>query len=361
MMIKTVVLEGCLGDWSQKSYLESLAERARNDEIILYAVDTRDIQGDEAKSEFYETPVKFINKKADRDRYDEITDVNLVFIVTPPDSHCKIAEHWLQEGKLKKDGKLFVEKPLDSSEKRIGNLKKKYKVKDKIIVIDHYILKILPLIQKLKEKKEKCGKIKNMEFNILESEPILESRKKTLDEGLILDIYPHVLAVFIKVMEICNKFALDASSVDILKIKSGKYKSAPITGETFAKIVVKIDETILKSCIGKAVGACDSKLLEISFERGSVMVDFISGNFSIKIEGKNDIDDYLQTSPISMLLDDIIDKELYKKENLNKALNFNDGFEIVKIISKIRKNASKPVKYEKNSSLDDILMKFKKG
>ncbi|KYK31796.1 MAG: hypothetical protein AYK19_16220 [Theionarchaea archaeon DG-70-1] len=64
-MVKKVVLEGCLGDWSKKSYIEPLAERARQGTIELYAVDVRDIREDEDKVEYYESPVLFVNRKSE--------------------------------------------------------------------------------------------------------------------------------------------------------------------------------------------------------------------------------------------------------------------------------------------------------
>ena len=62
-MIRKVVLEGCLGDWSKKSYVRNLAEKAGTGKIEFYAVDTRDIEDENGT--LYVTPVKFVNKKRD--------------------------------------------------------------------------------------------------------------------------------------------------------------------------------------------------------------------------------------------------------------------------------------------------------
>lgn len=360
-MVKKVVLEGCLGDWSKKSYIEPLAERARQGTIELYAVDVRDIREGEDKAEYYESPVIFVDRKLKegKKKYDTIENVDFVFVVAPHEFHCDIADHWLEKGRLNKNGKIFIEKPLDSSVENIKELEEKYgekKLDDRIIAVDHYIPKIIPLIKELKKTKENYGKIKKVRINLLESDPILESRGKTLDEGLILDIFPHVLAVFVKIMKVLDQYELDANRFEIFEVKTGKYKGAPITGETFAKIGAEIEGIPLESCIGKAVGSHDTKILEISFERGLVTADFASGDFSMQKGDGSNINGNLQKSHISMLLDCIIDKE-YKDEILSLSLNFNEGFEVVKIISKIREKASEPIEYEKGSSLDGILMK----
>ena len=352
-MIKKVVLEGCLGDWSKKSYVKNLAEKAGTGKIEFYAVDTRDIDEDDT---LYEHPVKFINKKRDWNTYESIDHVDYVFIAAPHEFHCKIAAHWLKNGKLNRNGKIFIEKPLDSSVENIKELEKFEGVEKKIIAIDHYIPKIVPLQKELGKRKGKYGKIKKVKFNILESDSILESRKKTLDEGLILDIFPHILAVFTKVMKAYNTFELDADTVDILEVKTGKYEDAPIRGETFAEIIVRADSISLEGYLGKAVNTQDHKVMEITFERGFLTADFVQGNFSITTENGN-VDGSLQKSHISMLLDCIIDRGFDEDDISKLFLSFKEGFEIVKIVSKIRLKAGESTEYVRNSSLNDILVK----
>lgn len=357
-MGKKVVLEGCLGDWSKKSYIKPLAEKAKQGKIVFYAVDVRDINDGEIKN--YGNFLTFVNKKSDKSTYDAIGEVDFVFIVASHEFHCKIAEHWLKEGRLNENGLIFIEKPLDSSVENIVELKKCEKVEERIIAVDHYIPKIVPLITELEKTKGNYGKVKKIKFNFLESDPILESRGRTLDEGLILDIFPHILAVSVKIMKVFDQYGLDADKFEIFEVKAGKYKSAPITGETFAKITAKIDGIPFESCIGKAVDSHDEKMLEISFESGVVTADFASGDFSIQRDGDS-MKGILQKSHISMLLDCVIDEECDKDEITGLSLNFKEGFEIVKVISKIREKRDEPIEYEKSDSLDDILMKFKKS
>jgi predicted dehydrogenase len=349
-----VVLEGCLGDWAKKSYIEDLAKRAEKREIVLYAVDVRDRKKDEEKYDQYRKLVYFVNKVKDKKMYEKIPKADFVFIVTPHEFHCAIADHWLEDERLKATGKIFIEKPLNSSVENIKDLEKKHgkkKLMEKIIAIDHYIPKIAPLLEEIEWKRRKYGKIEKVRINILESDPIQESREKTLDEGLILDIFPHVLAVFTKIMKAVGDFTLDAHKVKIIEIKTGKYKNACIGGETFAKIVLKFNNTTLESFIGKAVGFEDEKTMEIFFEKGYATADFITGNFSLKKENGKSKRGHLQKIPVKVLLDDVINRKEFHKN----FLSFDEGFEIVKIISRIRKKTGKPRAYEKFSSVNTIL------
>lgn len=378
-MAKRVVLEGCLGHWSKKSYVEFLRKKADENKIKLFAVDIRDRRDDEIG--LFEDK-EFVNKKADQVMYNEIKDVDFVFIVAPHEFHFDIAEHWLG-GKLKENGKIFIEKPLDSSVARIEKLQKKYgkKINERILAVDHYIPKIDALLEKLRsseDKKEsecKYGKIKKIRFNLLESDPIPQSRENTLREGVILDMFPHVLAVFTKIMKVyCNKdFTLNVNNLQVIEVKTGKYECSKIEGETFAKIVIKTNDIILESCIGKAVGSHDNKKLEIFLEKEIkqeepilekyfVIADFVSGNFFIKNEdGKILGKGALPKEPIKILLNEILGRNISNPDRY--FLSFSEGYEIVKIISKIREKVCRKIghekiEYEKSELPNRILMKF---
>jgi predicted dehydrogenase len=385
---KVVVLEGCLGDWSKKSYIKSLAEKAESSKIKLYAVDIRDLKKNEDLKELYEGPVKFINKIAAPDEYKNIEPVDYVFVVAPPAVHCEIAEYWLINGKLKENGRVFIEKPLDSSEGNIKKLEQKLKegghpeYTDKILVIDHYIEKISPILIKLEEirqnsrgKTSSLGEIRAIECNILESDPIQDSRLATLSEGLILDMVPHVLAILSRTMQaLGRKFELNIEKVEIFDINAGKHKSAKIENETFAEIVCKINGIPLKTSVGKAVGYTNRKDMKIFFESGVLFVDFVSNSYFIEErserEGIITIRGELSKTPIEALLKLILDnKKLvldYEKlildyEKLNPAmfLTFDEGFKVVSVISKIRKKVRHPVHYSSFSSPHQILPRSK--
>jgi predicted dehydrogenase len=343
-MGKKVVLEGYLGDWSRKSYFTYLAEKAKKDggksEIELYAVDIRDITSDDNMNMYNskEYSLHFVNKQAPSE-YDAIKNVDYVFIVAPHVVHCTIAQHWLEKGRLSRDGELFIEKPLDSSVDNIRDLEE-YSMRtsaelDRIILVDHYILKVSSFIEELKKKKEEYGEIKKMRFHILEPTPVAESRKETLKEGLILDLFPHVLAVYTAIMRVyCEGFTLDADHVELIKVETGRYKGAPIKTETFAEVLVKIDDIVVESYTGKGIGSESKKMIEILFEKGSVRYSFPSKDV------------------ISQLLTAILTGTYDKAA----GLTFYEGFTIVKIISKIREHAGAPRAYEKSDSLDEILM-----
>lgn len=353
-VVRKVVLEGCLGDWSRKSYIGTLAQKARESEIVLYAVDTKDLKDIERTD--YEDPIHFVNKESNWAAYNAIDQVDFVFIVAPHEFHCKIAGHWLEKGKLKENGRIFIEKPLDSLPENVDGLTKKYgDVQRKIIAVDHYILKIPHLIRILTEKRGEFRRIKQIRIDILELDSISESRKKTLDEGLILDMVPHVLAVLTKVMQAYSEFELDADDFKIVEVRTGRYRSAPIKGETFAHIEMTVADTVIESFIGKGVGIHEKKTIEISFERGDITGDLPSGNLFIRERDKIEkISGSIQKNKIDRLLNDILEGEFDE----NEFLGFDEGFEIVRIITRIREKASRPVEYKKGSSLDDILKKF---
>ncbi|MGD2249744.1 MAG: hypothetical protein PVF58_15150 [Candidatus Methanofastidiosia archaeon] len=378
-----VVLEGCLGDWSQRSYFPVLADKAGNGDkrevneknkernIALYCVDVAGM-GDEheAMSTCINNTanIHFINKEMNKgkSKYKKI-QAKYVFIVASHDKHCEIAEEWLKSEKLVENGKIFIEKPLDSSVARISefekNIKKPNEQKiENVYVVDHYIQKILPLLNEL-ENKGKYGKVRKIRVTLLESNPVKEERKTTLREGLILDMFPHVLAIFTKIMQFIqsqkNTFKLSANDCEILEAKSGLYGGAPIQGETFAKIVLRIKRIKVESYIGKAVGNVDNKTVEIFFEKGILKADFISKNFSIEeISSGKSVNGNFQSRKICHLLNDIIGGKLNSDSDYKKVLTFEEGREIVKIISEIRKNVTEKVYYYKGTSLREILQKF---
>jgi predicted dehydrogenase len=357
-----VVLEGCLGNWSKKSYMENLLMRAKTGEITLYAVDVMDIEKNEDLEQLYGNSAEFINKVYEKDKYDSIGQVDYVFVVAPPAVHCEIAAHWLVKGRLKKGGKILIEKPLDSSRENVENLGDEPKnLSDKILVIDHYIPKISPLVEKLSKININVEKIRALKCDILESDPIQDSRVGTLNDGLIMDMFPHVLAVLAKIMKIVDKrlderFKLDADRFEIFDINIGKYQSSKIKGETFARIVGRINGIPIESGIGKAVGYADRKVLKIFLENGSVIVDFVSKDFLINVRDEKGRTHHtsgkLFGKPVDMLIDTILNG---KNFDPTKFLSFDEGFEIVKIVSKIREKRGKSVRYRKFSPKHKIM------
>ncbi len=357
-MTKKVVLEGCLGDWSKKSYIKNLAEKARQHQIKLYCVDVRDMKEDEdeIRNLINLDFTEFINKKSNTSKYDSIENIDFVFIVTPHEFHCKTAEHWLGKGKLKDNGKIFIEKPLDSRKENIENLRKNHKEINRIIAIDHYIPKIYYFVKMLEKEKEKLGKLEKMGLNVLEGHFIPESRKGTLNEGLILDFFPHILAISTKVMKALDStFTLNAANFKICEVKTGRYKSAPIKGETLGKIILKTGKIQINSCVGK-IGVSPEKKMKIFFENGSAVVDFELERFSIRLDHHEISHGRLQTNPISILLDLIINDKL--SEAKDKFLSFDEGFEIVKIISRIEEKKTTPIEYELSEGLDEVMKKL---
>lgn len=231
-------------------------------------------------------------------------------------------------------------------------------------------LRYFSLIKKIRgTKRNDYGKIEKVRFFIL------ESKENVSKEGVIREIFPCVLGIFTKIIEIYNnkKPELDANNVEILEIKTAGYESASITSETFAKIIVKIkekkdeeekDEEIeIESYIGKAVGFHDDKIIEIFFERGVVTVDFSSEkpvrteDPPVKIDESKDIDGNIK-DPISRLLKDIDENKLCKSAFSLLCWKFREDSKIKDIIEKIKNKVGKSEIYKKFSSLNEILRKF---
>lgn len=193
------------------------------------------------------------------------------------------------------------------------------------------------------------GKIEKIRFIVLES-------KEKVSESTIEEMFFCVLVVFKRIIDVYNKDTLNSDDVEIFEVKTAKYKDALIKGETFAKIVIKVNEILIESFIGRAVGTRDNKKMEIFFERGAVIVDFGLKD-SVKTDPPVKKDDKYS---ISELVEDI-KTEFYKNAFLDLCCKIEEEKnEIDKIISKIRKKASEPIEYEKFSSPNKILIKFEK-
>ena len=110
--------------------------------------------------------------------------MDCVFIVTPDNSHCEVAQSWLK--RLSPNGKGFIEKPLDSSPDQAEELRKHTrKGKDNVFVFDHYLAKAYPFFRIKNDLLNKAGNVRKIYFNILENSKIPSHREKTLDKGVI--------------------------------------------------------------------------------------------------------------------------------------------------------------------------------
>ena len=229
--------------------------------------------------------------------------------------------------------------------------------------------------------------IEKIRFTFLES-------NEALDKSIIKKIYPRILVILDKILHSYHKNPkLRFVSVEILEIKTAKYEFAPVA-ETFAKIVIranfkktekeeckketekeeckketekeKIKKIEFESYMGRAVGFCDNKKIEILFKDGFIEADFSLTN-PIPKDGEGErIDEKGQKDGIKDLLvvieKDLLDIMKESEEDFHKRISAGNStclnVEIDKITRNIIKKARGPKEYEKFSSLNEILRKF---
>jgi predicted dehydrogenase len=208
-----VVLVGSNGDWAQKRYLPVLAEAAALRRIELRAIDL------ESRIRLREIPkVAYEWNTAEWDgmaRYvqaskgvltEDLTkedrwSPDLVFIVTPDRTHCKIASHWAS--RLHENGRIFIEKPLDASLKRAQAFASTLSAPHarKTFGFDHYLSASMPFIRQFRSHTSaQRGRVLRIVFQLEEQSPILPERAEALAKGVVFDLGPHALAVTAKVL-----------------------------------------------------------------------------------------------------------------------------------------------------------------
>lgn len=207
---------------------------------------------------------------------------------------------------------------------------------------------IFPKGRNSKGTAKESREIKRVRFKILESDIIPHPVEGSIEDGIIHIILPDILAIFLRVMKSVNKeYKLNASTLEILEIKTGKYKDSPTINETFAKIKFKIDEVLVEGYIGKAVGFQDEKKVQIFFEKGIITVNLVSESPSARMNRSENIDEELYEK---------LKKDFEKNEGKNPQPDENKR--IKEIASIVGEKRGEPVKYEKFSPLNEILMKF---
>lgn len=271
---KIVVLEGCNGEWAQQSYLPFLVNQAKEGLIQLWAVDVEPkikLTSLEVTAAWREASKKgnacYQNKKTNIESYEVPDNIDFVFIVTPDEYHCRLAEYWFE--RLNKKGKIFIEKPLDVSIKAAEAIKNKKDVAKTVYGFDHYLARAYLLSKKNLLKKQKD--IGSIEFNILEKDPIPPEKKKTLKKGVIFDLLPHVLAIVSTTSSgYTNPSKEILDTVKYNQILPAEYENPPISGETFARVQFTIDinknKIKVDSAVGKGAGKSDVKNIKFNKE-----------------------------------------------------------------------------------------------
>jgi predicted dehydrogenase len=213
----------------------------------------------------------------DRKRYEQLNPKS-VLIVTPDVTHVQIATDWLSRPMRAQPQQIVIEKPLTNSVPAARDLLGKLGERDGVVfAFDHYMQRIaLSDWQDITLQEFVVTDLKEFRFYFLEDhsaghadyEPAArvgrdgaienEQREKTLNEGVILDMMPHVLAV-------ASTFGMIAT-VQVTKVTCGQYvgvdgdpkRPTEIDRETYAEIHFRFNVWPLASSpdlVGHRVGA----------------------------------------------------------------------------------------------------------
>ncbi len=291
------------------------------------------------------SPVRYINKLEDRKSYNSIMDVARVFVVSPDRYHCEIAGYW-RERITPIEGKIYIEKPLDSSLEAASDLAQG-DIKN-IFVFDHYLAKFQALMNKTSFRFNDIGQIQQVLFDILESKGIPFGRTSTLESGVILDLYCHVLAI--------ENEILSLNRLNILDVKGARYEASRINDETFASIKTMDDNHISStSNVGKCVDVLDRKFLLIRGDRGEININFKTANITVN---NLQITRYHGERSRLNVIPKFLNNVLNGKENPWGTMPFNIAFCILRQLVETKGQIGKLVEYRCGESLDNILNRF---
>jgi len=365
--MKKVVLLGFKGDGAGRFYNEILIDFAKRKKIDLIFVDyglPENVLGKPSLQEMEklikERKVSYLDlgNPADLESYKMLSDIDVVFVVTPDIAHCQVAKDFLEKAK-----RIFVEKPLDAILRNVRLLEEFPQTEKVVFGYDHYLAKFYPFEVKTDEwlKEGIIGELKKIEFRLLEPGKIPSHRVKALDRGMIYDFFPHGLAVILAIPS-TSAFPNPAllRRVRLLKVLVARYFGSKISGVTFVKINFEIPykgNIFCEAIIGKGVGKELEKTLRVVGSEGEIFVNI--QNFSYAIFDKNG-----KKKKEGKLLYD------YKKEFLSAALDFKKRFsqipgvfpfeaakEILYILDETRWRSEpqgKPPVYKLGASLSEI-------
>jgi predicted dehydrogenase len=341
-----VVLEGCNGEWAQERYLPFLVKEAAKGNIELWSVDEEpEIKlGDNRVAALWQDAQNrrnacYVDKIRNKQSYETLFGVNYVFIVTPDRCHCEVAEFWLS--RLSTEGKIFIEKPLDASIKAAEQLEAKILNNNVVYGFDHYLAALRPFLRCVRSYLKKIGGPESLEIKILENTEIPSEKVDTLREGVIFDLFPHVLAVSAAVVE--RKLAPTEDILQKAEFKKGaraKYRGWPFSSETFACIKFLVGNKRVTGIVGKGIGETPDKRMVIYGADGrKVEINFQPHSFFVNGKKRN-----LESKHVESFLETVL-----KGDNVDSApgvISFSAAFEILKWLSGSRDNINMGPDYD---------------
>lgn len=365
--MKKVVLLGFKGDGCGKNYNRVLLELAEKRKIDLICVDyglPENVLGQPSLQEMEklikERKVCYLDLEnpSDVESYKNVSEIDVIFIVTPDITHCQVAKDFL--GKAKR---IFIEKPLDAILRNVRILEDFPGVEKVVFGYDHYLAKFYPFEVKTNEwlKEGIIGKLKKIEFRLLEPGKIPSHRLFALDRGMIYDFFPHGLAVIVATP---SQFAYPDLAIlkrlRLLRVLVAKYFGCKISGVSFVKIDFEIPykgNIFCQAIIGKGVGKKIEKTSRIIGSKGEIFVDIPNFHYTILDEkGKKVKEDKLLYDYSKEFLLATLD---FKKKlsQIPGALPFGAAKEILYILDEARWKSEprgKPPVYKVDSSVSEI-------
>lgn len=293
-----IVLEGALGEWSQKKYYKSLLNAFLESMIDLITVDT--------KFSPLSDGVPFINKADQKKVYHSLTDVDIIIITSEPDTHIDIALEWIN--KLKTPTTILIEKPLDTNLEKIHSFYAT--IKDTpwerhVYLIDHYYLKCYSSLTGLLKSLKK--KILNSSSFVTETNSISPIQIENLKAGVISDLLTHALLPIAKSIALTENKSINEVILDlkIVQSKIASYKNSLISNETFAQIDLMYPDLPIQLFLGKGIDTKEHKYTIITFTDHSYVKTHFKDNSIVY----NSITEPIVSEPIAMLLELIIHRK----------------------------------------------------
>lgn len=309
-----ILMVVCLGagDAFQKRYWPTLSQLVLQKKIKLAVVDSKPLSEKFRKIFDQHSPdwLRFIQcnlpqdgplNTPDEEWYGFLT-ADIVFVLMPDHMHVKVAAEWLKHAKA-----IFVEKPYDrylqEAEAFEDNIKAIYnmgKLPSTIVIpFDHYFGKIGNLILNNRMEEivsDRCGHITNIKFSLTEPWPIEGQRAKSLEYGMIFDLFCHILAIL---HPFVNLDAID------FKVYPARHHGSLIgNSETYAFFTSKSTDSMnllnsinIKGVVGKGVGKSEEKWLELIGTTGILRINF----------HKSDSGMFINKSGTYLKLDDLED------------------------------------------------------
>jgi len=249
----------------------------------------------------------------------QVLEADVVIIATPDFTHVEVAEEWLR--RQPRPEQIFIEKPLADS---LNAARRLFGISgpsdDGILAFDHYRARLLPSRDQMSALLGFWGKgLRHFTFYFLEdhsgADPHYpaaattgrdgaienEQRVRTLNQGVILDVMPHVIAILAHFAQV--------ESLLVTRVRVGQYagvdgdpdKRTEIDKETFAEIGFvcrdyarnQVEGTVY---LGKGVRGLESLGAEYDYNVKVLDIEGLNGNktrFDLRSSGDGSSRAYL--------------------------------------------------------------------